>query len=116
MGKGIEIFRKKNQREIYSKLSSRLELFYFQGSSEYSDDDDEDSGPNLDWLPDPDKIYGPKGSEDDEGTDDHPESEDDSGDEDAEQPTTGERYCYIYVLRIYYPYIYGHVLIIFGQI
>jgi len=40
-------------------------------------DDNEESGegePNLDWMPDPDKIYGPKGS-DEESDEFFPETE-----------------------------------------
>ena len=59
-----------------------------QDSSDYSENDEDDSGPNLDWLPDPDKIYGPKDSGDE---DDQEEDSDDSEREEEE----AERFVFL---------------------
>ena len=50
-----------------------------EGDEDSGDSESEGDEPNLDWLPDPDKIYGPEGGQKDSGDEASGNSDDDSG-------------------------------------
>merc|ERR1712154_263553 len=54
--------KKLKEKEAKGKRMSKAEKGALgleeSGESEDGTDSDEEEGPNLDWLPDPDKIYG----------------------------------------------------------
>ncbi len=60
-----------------AKKSLGMEGEEDEGDDFTASDDDDSDGPNLDWLPDPDKVYGKKdddSSEEESATDSEPES------------------------------------------
>jgi len=70
----LEEKRKRKEAEQRRRKGDQME-----GDEDSGDSESEGDEPNLDWLPDPDKIYGPEGGQKDSGDEASGNSDDDSG-------------------------------------